>query len=45
MIAAVADGYKVAEKMINLRAETVGDVEGQAIIEVNFALEKAEEEL
>ena len=44
MIAAVADGYKVAEKMINLRAETTGDGEGQAIIEVNFALEKAEEE-
>ena len=44
MIAAVADGYKVAEKMINLRAETIEDVEGQAIIEVNFALEKAEEE-
>ena len=44
MIAAVADGYKVAEKMINLRAETIEDGEGQAIIEVNFALEKAEEE-
>ena len=44
MIAAVADGYKVAEKIINLRAETTGDGEGQAIIEVNFALEKAEEE-
>ena len=44
MIAAVADGYKVAEKMINLRAETIEDGEDQAIIEVNFALEKAEEE-
>lgn len=44
MIAAVADGYKVAEKMINLRAETIEDGEDQTIIEVNFALEKAEEE-
>ena len=44
MIAAVADGYNEAEKMINLRAETIEDGEDQAIIEVNFALEKAEEE-
>ena len=44
VVYAVADGYNEAEKMINLRAETTGDGEGQAIIEVNFALEKAEEE-
>ena len=44
IVYAIADGYKVAEKMINLRAETLGDVEGDAIIEVNFALEKAEDE-
>ena len=44
IVYALADGYVVAEKMIDLRAETVGDVEDQAIVEVNFALEKVEEE-
>lgn len=44
IVYALADGYVVAEKMIGLRAETVGDVEDQAIVEVNFALEKVEEE-
>lgn len=44
IVYALADGYVMAEKMIDLRAETVGDVEDQAIVEVNFALEKVEEE-